>query len=121
MKVSRSAVLGLLFGSLSLSLLGPLCALMFLATSASTQAWAQDRPAEAAADPGQAMVAGRCFQCHNDSMFRDQRQDSRAWEATIYRMVGRGGIWSTDEIKQMASYLGTALGPDVKPVSAPSR
>ncbi len=65
--------------------------------------------------PGKALVAAKCFQCHTDAMFRDGRQDRRGWEATIYRMVGRGGIWTADEIRTMADYLGEALGPDVKP------
>jgi len=44
-------------------------------------------------------------------MFRDQRQDRGRWEAAIYRMVGRGGLWSADEIKLMADYLATEFGP----------
>ncbi len=63
-------------------------------------------------NPGRALVLSKCFQCHNDAMFRDQRQDRRAWEATVYRMVGRGGLWTAEEIKLMADYLGTELGPD---------
>jgi mono/diheme cytochrome c family protein len=73
-----------------------------------------------APDAGKALVASKCFQCHTDSMFRDGRQDRRGWEATIYRMVGRGGLWTPDEIKSMAAYLGDALGPDVKP-AAPAK
>ena len=30
-------------------------------------------------------------------------------------MVGRGGIWTTEEIKLMADYLGTDFGPNAKP------
>jgi mono/diheme cytochrome c family protein len=62
-------------------------------------------------NPGRALVLSKCFQCHNDAMFRDQRQDRRAWEATVYRMVGRGGLWTAEEIKLMADYLGAELGP----------
>ena len=68
-----------------------------------------------APSPGRDLVASKCFQCHTDAMFRDGRQDARAWEATIYRMVGRGGLWTADEIKLMADYLGEALGPNAKP------
>jgi mono/diheme cytochrome c family protein len=68
--------------------------------------------------PGRALVMGKCFQCHTDAMFRDHRQERRGWEATIYRMVGRGGLWTPDEIKQMADYLGTDFGPNVKPTAA---
>ena len=66
-------------------------------------------------NPGRDLVTSKCFQCHTDAMFRDGRQDRRAWEATIYRMVGRGGLWTADEIKLMADYLGEALGPNAKP------
>jgi mono/diheme cytochrome c family protein len=66
-------------------------------------------------NPGRAMVSKNCFQCHTDTMFRDQRQDRKAWEATIYRMMGRGALWTADERKTMADYLATAYGPNVKP------
>ena len=64
------------------------------------------------------MVMGKCFQCHTDAMFRDHRQERRGWEATIYRMIGRGGLWTPDEVKLMADYLGTDFGPNVKPAVA---
>ena len=72
----------------------------------------------AAPHPGHALVLSKCFQCHTDAMFRDQRQDHRAWEATIYRMVGRGALWTPEEIRLMADYLGTDLGPNAKPAAA---
>lgn len=68
--------------------------------------------------PGRAVVLSKCFQCHTDAMFRDQRQDRRAWEATVYRMIGRGALWTPDEIKLMADYLGTEYGT-AKPAAAP--
>ena len=52
-------------------------------------------------------------------MFRDQRQDRRAWEATIYRMVGRGALWTPEEINQMSDYLGSEFG--LAPKSAAPR
>jgi mono/diheme cytochrome c family protein len=81
------------------------CAAAVLATSAAAQ-----QPA-APENPGRAVVAAKCFQCHTDSMFRDARQDRRAWEAAIYRMIGRGGLWPAEEIKLMADYLGSEFGP----------
>ena len=69
---------------------------------------------EAGPHPGRAVVLSKCFQCHTDAMFRDQRQDRPAWEATIYRMVGRGGLWTPEEIRLMADYLGTEFGPDAR-------
>lgn len=94
------------------------CAALVLA---SHVAGAQDKPAtpvaatapatEAPVPPGKALLAAKCFQCHTDAMFRDQRQDRRAWEATLYRMVGRGALWTKDEIRTMADYLATDFGP----------
>jgi len=68
--------------------------------------------------PGRAVVLSKCFQCHTDAMFRDQRQDRRAWEATVYRMVGRGALWTPEEIKLMADYLGAEYGT-AKPAATP--
>ena len=67
--------------------------------------------------PGRVVVLSKCFQCHTDAMFRDQRQDRRGWEAAIYRMIGRGGLWTKDEITLMADYLGTDFGPNAKPAT----
>jgi len=69
--------------------------------------------------PGRVIVLSKCFQCHTDAMFRDQRQDRRAWEATIYRMVGRGALWTPEEIKLMADYLGAEYGIAAKPAAPP--
>jgi mono/diheme cytochrome c family protein len=72
-----------------------------------------------AQQPGRIIVLSKCFQCHTDAMFRDQRQDRRAWEATIYRMIGRGALWTPEEIKLMADYLGAEYGAAAKPAAAP--
>jgi mono/diheme cytochrome c family protein len=69
--------------------------------------------------PGRAVVLSKCFQCHTDAMFRDQRQDRRAWEATVYRMIGRGALWTPEEIKLMADYLGAEYGTAAKSAAAP--
>jgi len=68
--------------------------------------------------PGRIVVLSKCFQCHTDAMFRDQRQDRRAWEATVYRMVGRGALWTPEEIKLMADYLGAEYAT-AKPAATP--
>jgi mono/diheme cytochrome c family protein len=70
-----------------------------------------------AQNPGRTLVLSKCFQCHTDAMFRDQRQDRQAWEATIYRMVGRGGLWTPEEIKLMSDFLGSEFGPAAKSVA----
>jgi mono/diheme cytochrome c family protein len=86
----------------------------------SATCWAGGaRAQDAAANPGRDMVLSKCFQCHADSMFRDQRQERRRWEAAIYRMIGRGALFTPEEIKLMADYLGTDFGPNAKPAAAP--
>jgi mono/diheme cytochrome c family protein len=70
-----------------------------------------------APNPGREAVMSKCFQCHTDAMFRDARQDRRAWEAAIYRMIGRGGLYTEEEIKLMADYLGSEFGPSAKPAT----
>jgi len=80
------------------------CAPVLLAAPANAQ-----QPQE---HKGLTTIKAKCFQCHTDAMWRDHRQDTRGWEATIYRMVGRGGLWTTEEIKLMADYLGTDFGPN---------
>jgi mono/diheme cytochrome c family protein len=82
------------------------CAPLLLAAPAEAQGTAQ--PVQ---HPGRGVVMSKCFQCHTDAMFRDQRQDRRGWEAAIHRMIGRGGLWTAEEIKLMADYLGTDFGP----------
>ena len=90
------------------SLLGLATALALVGTAAAQQS---------APNLGRDAVMSKCFQCHTDAMFRDQRQDRRAWEATIYRMIGRGGLYTADEIKLMADYLATDFGPDSRPAA----
>ena len=73
----------------------------------SQPALAQRKPPPGFPDgPGKDVLVSKCFQCHSPNMWMDQRQDRRAWESTLYRMVGRGALWTEDEIKQMADYLG---------------
>ena len=93
------------------------CAPLLLAAAAH----GQDGTQQAAQHPGRSVVMSKCFQCHTDAMFRDQRQDRRGWEAAIYRMIGRGGLWTPEEINLMADYLGSDFGPNSKPASTPSR
>jgi mono/diheme cytochrome c family protein len=85
----------------------------FAAVLACGTALAQQpaRPQPAFPDaPGKEVLLSKCFQCHGPSMWTAQRQDRRAWESTLYRMVGRGALWTEEEIKAMADYLGAAYG-----------
>ena len=68
---------------------------------------------------GKTLLQSKCAQCHTDSIWRDQRQDARAWEATLYRMMGRGAVWSGSDIHAMASYLATDFGPHSPRVFTP--
>ena len=60
--------------------------------------------------PGRETTLKLCFQCHSDAMWRDHRQDRRGWEGVLYRMVGRGALWTESEINDMAGYLTTVYG-----------
>jgi hypothetical protein len=55
--------------------------------------------------PGKETLVTKCFQCHGPGMWLDHRQDRRGWEGVLYRMIGRGALWTEEEIKQMADYL----------------
>ena len=89
-----------------------------IALVSAAPAHAQSAAPSPASSSGRELVQAKCFQCHTDTMFRDGRQERRAWEAAIYRMVGRGGLWTADEIKTIADYLGAEFGPDAKPAAA---
>ena len=82
-------------------------ALVALSCAARAQ---QTAPAGFPDGPGRDLLLGRCFQCHGDTMWRDHRQDRRGWEGVLYRMVGRGALWTEDEINTMAGYLATVYG-----------
>lgn len=89
-----------------------------LAFTLAAPSLAQDA-AKPAASPGRELTVGKCVQCHSESIWRDQRLDARRWEATLYRMVARGAVWSGDDIKTMATYLATDFGPQ-SPKAAPA-
>lgn len=61
--------------------------------------------------PGRDVLTKKCMQCHQMSMWTALRQDRKAWESVIYRMVGRGALWTEDEIRTMTDYLTRARGP----------
>jgi mono/diheme cytochrome c family protein len=54
---------------------------------------------------GQETVAKECFRCHNDGMWKDVRTDHDGWTSVVYRMLGRGGVWTEEQIQAMADYL----------------
>ena len=84
---------------------------VFLLTFFSASLFAQSNPESLVVkESGKELVLQKCAQCHTDSIWRDQRQDERAWEATLYRMMGRGAIWTKEDIKSMSSYLASDFG-----------
>jgi cytochrome c5 len=87
-----------------------LVALAALAAFGSAAAQQKPKPAAMPDAPGKEVLMAKCFQCHSPSMWVDQRQDRRAWESALYRMVGRGALWTQDEIRQMADYLAAEYG-----------
>ncbi len=80
----------------------------YLAANYGSRQMASAAPSVSA---GQQLFQEKCFQCHGDTMWRDLKQDRRSWEGTLYRMVGRGALWTEEEIGQMAGYLASAHGP----------
>jgi mono/diheme cytochrome c family protein len=97
-----------------------------LCLSSTGWVWAQDSAPKTtatatAANPGRDLVVGKCLQCHSDTIWRDQRQDARAWEATLYRMVARGAVWTGEDIKTMSNYLATDFGLNSPKVASSSR
>lgn len=91
-----------------------LTAVVLVASTAWAQQPARKAPAGFPDGPGKDVLVAKCFQCHGPNMWMAQRQDRRAWESTLYRMVGRGALWTEDEIKAMAGYLGAVYGKDAK-------
>ena len=67
--------------------------------------------AESSDHPGKAVLTNKCFQCHGDGMWKDLRLDQTGWEVVIYSMVGRGALWTEEEIDGMAQYLAQDYGP----------
>ena len=61
--------------------------------------------------PGRDVLTTKCMQCHQMSMWTALRQDRTAWESVMYRMVGRGALWTEDDIRVMADYLTRVRGP----------
>lgn len=84
-----------------------------LAVSFPSAAQEQESPATAFPNlPGRDVLMARCLQCHGPSMWKDHRQDRSGWEGVLYRMVGRGALWSEEDIRTMAGYLAAAYGPE---------
>lgn len=92
--------------ALTISLFG------ILAVSATCLAQDQENQTTAFPNlPGRDVLMGRCLQCHGTGMWKDHRQDRRGWEGVLYRMVGRGALWTEEDIRTMAGYLAAAYGP----------
>ena len=68
--------------------------------------------------PGKELLMSKCFQCHSEKMWKDLKQDKRKWEGVLYRMVGRGALWTEEEINTMAVYLATGFGPQSEKATA---
>jgi len=77
---------------------------------ASAQVSPPSQPA-AAEGAGKEILTKKCFQCHQPTMWGSLRQDRKAWESVLYRMVGRGALWTEAEINAMADFLAQTRGP----------
>ncbi|MSO82809.1 MAG: hypothetical protein EXQ53_05885 [Acidobacteria bacterium] len=67
-------------------------------------------PTAAAEGGGKEILTRKCFQCHQASMWTSLKQDRKAWESVLYRMVGRGALWTEAEIGAMADFLAQTRG-----------
>ena len=85
--------------------------LVSLTTPVDARATGQAAPAAPAEAAGKEILQRKCFQCHQASMWSSLRQDRKAWEGVLYRMVGRGALWTEDEIRAMADFLEQTRGP----------
>jgi cytochrome c len=84
---------------------------MCLFAAATTSAQVAPPPKPAADTSGSAIFAKKCLQCHQATMWNSLKQDRKAWESVLYRMVGRGALWTQDEINAMADFLAQTRGP----------
>jgi cytochrome c5 len=87
--------------------------LLWLSVCAASAAPGQvAAPAKPSAEPpGKEILTRKCFQCHQASMWSSLKQDRKAWESVLYRMVGRGALWTEAEITAMADFLAQTRGP----------
>ncbi len=68
------------------------------------------RPASDSPQSAKDLFNSKCFQCHADPMWKNLRRDRKEWTGILYRMVGRGALWTEEEINTMAEYLATTRG-----------
>ena len=73
------------------------------------RAQAPQTPAPVAS--GKDILQRKCFQCHAATMWSSSRGDRRMWLGVLYRMVGRGALWTDEEINAMADFLAQTRGP----------
>ena len=82
------------------------CVVLFSSVVGAGFTPAQQPPAAApAAASGKDVLTRKCFQCHQASMWASSRGDRKEWLGVLYRMVGRGALWTEEEINAMATFL----------------
>jgi hypothetical protein len=86
---------------------------LFVMLAAAVPCIAQEQESTSAFPnlPGREVFMGKCLQCHGTAMWKDHRTDRKGWEGVLFRMVGRGALWTEQEIRVMADYLVAAYGP----------
>ncbi len=68
------------------------------------------RPASDSPQSAKDLFNSKCYQCHADTMWKNLRRDRKEWTGILYRMVGRGALWTEGEINAMAEYLASTRG-----------
>jgi mono/diheme cytochrome c family protein len=87
--------------ALALAALAAACGL----TLARAAADPPPAPGAAPADPGLALIQGRCTGCHDTGFILQSRRTPDAWRDIVAEMIGRGAELSESEAAQVQAYL----------------
>jgi cytochrome c5 len=87
------------------------CLAMFSAVAGADLQAGPAMPAQTPAASGKEILTRKCFQCHQASMWASVRGDRKEWLGVLYRMVGRGALWTEEEVDAMATFLAETRGP----------
>ena len=59
---------------------------------------------------GDVLLEERCTQCHTLAPVEVARKTPQEWEATVYRMIGKGTRLNDEEARLLIEFLGDAYG-----------
>jgi hypothetical protein len=59
---------------------------------------------------GDILLEERCTQCHTLAPVEVARKTRQEWEATVYRMIGKGTRLNDEEARQVIEFLSDTYG-----------